>query len=79
MRAISAYAPRRCAAMLILDILHILWARGLTLTPTLTLTLVAGSYLCYPDGAKNCRGQAPRALHSDDGMSGWTVLYNHFR
>ena len=37
------------------------------------------SYLCQPGGAKNCRGQAPRALHSDDGMSGWTVAYNHFR
>ena len=37
------------------------------------------SYLCQPGGAKNCFGQAPRALHSDDGMSGWTVVYNHFR
>ena len=37
------------------------------------------SYLCLPGGAKNCRGQAPRALHSDDGMSGWTVVRNHFK
>ena len=37
------------------------------------------SYLCQPGGAKNCKGQAPRALHSDDGMSGWTVIGNHFR
>ena len=37
------------------------------------------SYLCQAGGAKNCRGQAPRALHSDDGMSGWTVLNNLFR
>mgnify|MGYP004408097309 CR=1 FL=1 len=37
------------------------------------------SYLCEPGGATNCRGQAPRALHSDDGMSGWTVIANHFR
>jgi len=37
------------------------------------------SYLCEAGGATNCRGQAPRALHSDDGMSGWTVIANHFR
>ena len=37
------------------------------------------SYLCQPEGAANCLGQAPRALHSDDGMSGWTVIFNHFR
>ena len=29
------------------------------------------SYLCHPGGCSNCAHQPPRALHSDDGMSGW--------
>ena len=37
------------------------------------------SYLCLPGaGCSNCLGQPPRALHSDDGMSGWTVIGNTF-
>ena len=36
------------------------------------------SYLCDPGGGGTCLGQAPRALHSDDGMSGWTVTHNRF-
>ena len=36
------------------------------------------SHLCLPGGCKNCAGQPPRALHSDDGMSGWTVVDNTF-
>jgi hypothetical protein len=36
------------------------------------------SFLCKPGGARNCLGQAPRALHSDDGMSGWLVTDNTF-
>lgn len=36
------------------------------------------SFLCQPGGASNCLGQVPRALHSDDGMSGWTVIGNRF-
>ena len=37
------------------------------------------SYLCQAGGAKNCVGQPPRALHADDGISGWTVVNNLFR
>jgi hypothetical protein len=36
------------------------------------------SYLCQPGGCENCKGQPPRALHSDDGMSGWTIINNTF-
>ena len=36
------------------------------------------SFLCHPGGNENCHGQPPRALHSDDGMSGWTIRNNTF-
>ena len=50
--------------------------RGQMITANLFANI--SSWLCKPGGARNCLGQAPRALHSDDGMSGWSVTHNTF-